>query len=118
MKNIVSKIKEIQDRGEPVKNEKIEDKKESSTHLTGKGKVKKLYDYYTCDYCGEEIPILKEHYKQCGGIIEFKDSITGCGKVKLALCNKCLKPALKEMEENKHARTVRTINKAVYVSGH
>lgn len=116
MESIINKIKEMQDRGESNKKEKIEYTKENATHLTGKSKAKKVYDYYICDYCGAEIPISKKWQDQKGGVIEFKDSITGIGKVKMALCNKCLKPVLKELEENKNGRTSRSIHKTVYVS--
>ena len=51
----------------------------------------KLYDYYKCDYCGEEIRIEKNRIHQSGGIIFYKNK-------ELALHNKCLKSFLKKEE--------------------
>lgn len=36
-----------------------------------------------------------------GGIAIIPRTITGRGELKLALCSKCLKPALKELEKEK-----------------
>lgn len=52
---------------------------------------KKEYEYYICDYCGEEIRIEESKINRTGGILKFKD-------MKLALHNRCLKSVLKEYE--------------------
>lgn len=62
-------------------------------------KKKKEYDYYRCDYCGDEIRILEKRHEMTGGIAIIPHTITKRGEMKLALCTKCLKPALKEFEE-------------------
>lgn len=64
-------------------------------------KKEKLYKYYKCDYCGAEIKILKKTQEMTGGIATIPHTITKRGELKLALCNKCLKPALKEFEEER-----------------
>lgn len=61
----------------------------------------KIYDYYLCDYCGEEIKILKKESEMDGGKIVFKNIITHQGNIEMVLHNKCLKPVLKLFEENK-----------------
>lgn len=66
-------------------------------------KKEKLYDYYICDYCGEEIRILEKKYEMTGGVTTIPNTITKRGELKLALHNKCLKPALKEFEEVENA---------------
>ena len=58
----------------------------------------KDYDYYKCDYCGAEIKIKKKRHEMTGGIAIIPHTITRRGELKLALCSKCLKPALKELE--------------------
>lgn len=58
------------------------------SHLVNEKKIK-LYDYYKCDYCGEEIKIEKNRIEQSGGIIKIKG-------MTLALHNRCLKFYLKE----------------------
>lgn len=62
---------------------------------------KKEYEYYKCDYCGEEIKILKQKNKMTGGTLQFSKIITKNRDLKVALCNKCLKPVLKILEEQK-----------------
>ena len=62
-------------------------------------KKEKLYDYYICDYCGEEIKIIEKKQEMTGGVAIIPHTVTKRGELRLALCNKCLKPALKEFEE-------------------
>lgn len=69
-----------------------------ASHLVNYKKVK-LYDYYICDYCGEEIKIIAKKQEMTGGVATIPHTVTKKGELKLALCNKCLKPALKEFEE-------------------
>lgn len=64
-------------------------------------KKKKEYDFYKCDYCGAEIEIKEKRHEMEGGIAIIPRTITGRGELKLALCSKCLKPALKELEKEK-----------------
>lgn len=59
----------------------------------------KLYEYYKCDYCEEEIRILKDKSKLTGGIVVLPNSLTKRGNIKLVLCNKCLNNVLSEFEE-------------------
>ena len=57
-----------------------------------------MYEYYICDYCGDKIILNKQKEdERKGGILnapikDFRD-------LKLALCSKCLKQALKEINE-------------------
>ena len=59
---------------------------------------KKLYDYYRCDYCKEEIRLDKKQYERSGGIVTFHKELTGCGNITMALCNKCLNKVIQELE--------------------
>jgi len=80
--------------------EKLEPKPDASHIVQYKKKV--LYKYYKCDYCGAEIKILEKRQEMTGGITTLPNSLTRRGEVKMALCNKCLNPVLRELEnENK-----------------
>ncbi len=76
--------------------------KPDASHLVNYKKVK-LYDYYICDYCGEEIKVLEKKQEMAGGVATIPHTVTKRGELKLALCNKCLRPALKEFEEVENA---------------
>lgn len=90
---------EISSRGTIPKYSKMKAKPESS-HLVNH-KVEKEYDYYKCDYCGDEIKILKKRQEMTGGVVTIPHTVTRRGAINLALCNKCLKPLLKEFEKEK-----------------
>ena len=64
-----------------------------------KKKKEKLYKYYKCDYCGAEIVITGKKQEMTGGIATISHTVTKKGELRLALCNKCLRPLLKEFEE-------------------
>ena len=85
-------------RAKPEKYTKYENNTNIATHLTN-NKPKKLYDYYKCDFCGEEIKITKKWEERTGGLITLPETLTRNMSVVVALHNKCLKQALKEFEE-------------------
>ena len=58
----------------------------------------KLYNYYKCDYCGGEIIITKKRHDMTGGIAIIPHTLTKRGEIKLALCNKCVNPTIREFE--------------------
>lgn len=62
-----------------------------------KTKKKKDYDYYICDNCKEKIILSKKIDERTGGIM--KVPINSYKSLNLALCNKCVKPALKAINE-------------------
>lgn len=64
-------------------------------------KKEKLYNYYKCDYCGSEIKITKKRQDMTGGIAIIPHTVTKRGEIKLALCNKCLNPVIREFEEER-----------------
>lgn len=90
---------EISSRNTIPKYSKMKPKTESS-HLV-KHKVEKEYDYYKCDYCGDEIRILKKWQEMSGGIVEIPHTVTRRGKITLVLCNKCLRPVLSEFDKGR-----------------
>lgn len=91
-------INSIVARGKVIKHIKYkEDDDNIARHLVKQKKIKK-YEYYICDYCGNEIVIRQQNHKMTGGILEIPESITKTRKIELALCNKCLNSALKELE--------------------
>lgn len=66
-------------------------------------KKEKLYDYYKCDYCGAEIRILEDKRNEMtGGIVKIPYTVTRRSELLLAVCNKCIKPMLKEFEEEQN----------------
>lgn len=85
-------------RAKPEKYTKYENDNNIATHLT-KNKPKKLYDYYKCDFCGQEIKITKKWEERTGGLITLPETLTRNMSVIVALHNKCLKQTLKEFEE-------------------
>lgn len=80
--------------------EKIEKQtKYAKTSHLSREKKEKLYDYYKCDYCNGEIEIRKKRTEMTEGLVEIPYSLTGRAPLQLMLCNKCLKPVIKEFEE-------------------
>lgn len=73
--------------------------KENENSNIVKTKRTKLYEYYRCDYCGDEIRLDKKQHKRSGGIVAFPHTLTKKGEITLALCNKCLNKAIKEFKE-------------------
>ena len=97
------KIKEIIDYfmvclHDEMENTKLKPKPTEGRHLI-RYKDEKDYDYYICDYCGDEIKILKKKIEMTGGIVVLPHSLTKRGEVKIVLCNKCINPVLKELEK-------------------
>ena len=72
--------------------------KPAGSHLV-KVKTEKLYKYYKCDYCGDEIKIIKKKLEMTGGIVVLPQTLTKRGELKLVMCNKCIKSVIKEFEE-------------------
>lgn len=93
----MSNIKQLSNRDIVPKYTKFKPKPEGS-HLVNH-KQEKEYEYYICDYCGSEIKIIKKRQEMTGGTIIIPHTVTKKGDINLALCNKCLKPVLKEFEE-------------------
>ena len=94
---IVEQINKFKNRDKIQKYTKII--KEDTKSNVLKAKVIEKYQYLKCDYCGNEIRLDKKEYERTGGTKVFSHSFTKCGKIELALCNKCLKPVIKELEE-------------------
>ena len=76
---------------------KFEEKPKEGRHLINY-KQKKLYEYYKCDYCNDEI-IIKNKILMNGGIQVFPKILTKSKDIKVVLCNKCLKAVIKEFED-------------------
>lgn len=76
---------------------KLKPKPTEGRHLI-KYKDEKDYDYYICDYCGDEIKILKKRIEMAGGVVVLPNSLTKRGEIKIVLHNKCINPVLKELE--------------------
>lgn len=59
---------------------------------------KKAYDYFICDYCGERIILSEPKNTRAGGTAKISYILTKDETVEVALCNKCVNPALNEFE--------------------
>lgn len=95
--SIRQKINYLAERTEIIKHKKFKPKPEC-THLV-KYKPELDYEYYICDYCGQEIKIEGKWENKTGGIADLPNSITNRGKIKIAVHNECLKNLLKEFRE-------------------
>ena len=89
-------INNLKYRKEPQKYVQMSVKNQDS-NVVNSEKVK-LYDYYICDYCKDKIRLDIKQTERSGGIAIFPHSLTKCGELKLTLCNKCLIPAVREIE--------------------
>lgn len=96
MQMIKNRIKEFEDR-EKI-NKFIKYKPQEKSNVIHKSK-EKLYEYYKCDYCGEEIRLDIKPEERSGGIVDFPHTLTKRGKIRLVLHNKCFKKAIEEFTE-------------------
>ncbi len=97
--SVKNRMLEFKTRIEPTVFERIIKEEDGiGVHLVNK-KVKEKYKYYMCDYCGQEIRIADKWAERTGSKVTIPSSITKQGEIVLALHNKCLKPMLKELEE-------------------
>lgn len=92
----MNKFERLRNRKEIPKYIKLKPKPEASHLVNYKSEAD--YEYYLCDYCGSEIKILKKKQNMTGGIAIFPYTLTKNKDLKLALCNKCVRPAVKEFE--------------------
>lgn len=88
----------IKNRKEPIKQIKFKENENKCNVVSSK--KEKLYEYYICDYCNSEIRLDKKKHERSGGIAIIPHTLTKCGQLKLALCNKCIKEIQKYFEEN------------------
>lgn len=100
MWRIKSRLDMLQQRKEITKYTKT--KKENQDSFVIATKSKKLYDYYICDYCEDEIRLDAKQEERSGGIVVFPHTLTKSKEVKLVLCNKCLVKAIKEFTEEEN----------------
>lgn len=94
MWKIRNRIDILQQRKEITKYTK--EQKQNSESFVIPTKTVKLYDYYRCDYCNDEIRLDKKQHERSGGIVTLPKTLTKRGKLTLALCNKCLNKVIKE----------------------
>lgn len=96
--NIFEKVK---DRNKVIKKQKYsETKRQLNSYVTNEKTISKLeYEYYNCDYCGDEIKILKKTSEMTGNTVILPASLTKIRAIEVALCNKCLKPVIAEFEK-------------------
>lgn len=97
--SIKSKLNELIIRDKPQIYEKTEYEEGEIVTNTTKTKKIKEYDYYICDFCGQEIVIEDKWEKSTGGICEIPKTITKGKVLYLALHNKCINQAIQEFKE-------------------
>lgn len=104
MNNIVDKLDYYKRREKPEKYTHYKIAAQGPNHLS-KVKKERDYCYYKCDYCNEEIKILKNEKNvdgnniASGGLWKVPQSLTHeDSSFYLALCNKCLKPVAEQFE--------------------
>ena len=78
MQMIKNRIQEFKDRVEI--NKFIKYKCQERSNVIHKNK-EKLYEYYKCDYCGEEIRLDVKQEERSGGIVNFPHTLTKSGKI-------------------------------------
>lgn len=64
-----------------------------------RGKQKVLYKYLKCDRCGDEIRLVGPKMLRTGGIVELSYVITRDTTIQVALCTKCINPAIAEFDK-------------------
>lgn len=74
MWKIKDRLDLLQQREEIIKHTKI--KKENHDSFIIATKTEKLYDYYECDYCKNEIRLDKKQNERTGGIVIFPHTLT------------------------------------------
>ena len=121
MAKITSNLLYFKARFKPKPSTKYEEQKdEIGSHLIKKEKPKKIYDYYICDYCKEEIKVEDKWENKKGGILKIAQSLSNLDSViNLVLCNKCVKPVMKEFEEaikKRKGKQMKEINIEDYLS--
>lgn len=89
-------INNLKYRKEPQKYTQMIVKNETSNVVNSE--KTKLFDYYVCDYCSDKIRLDIKKTERSGGIAIIPHSLTKCGELRLALCNKCLIPAIEDIE--------------------
>ncbi len=96
---IVNRLNKFMAREKIAKQSKYEEKQEINHLKKEKTKKEKLYDYYICDYCGDEIIISGKWEERTGGICKIPQTMSNADKtIYLALCNKCVIPVQKEFK--------------------
>ena len=92
-------INEICNRKRPVLYEKVI--KENSYSQLVNRKVIKKYKYYICDYCHQEITEENQVNggQKSGGLLYLPSTVTHTKPFWIVLHNKCVKSALKELED-------------------
>lgn len=87
----------IKYRKEPEKRVKMQHFDEKNSVVNRR--AEKLYEYYICDFCGSEIRLDKKQADRSGGLAVLPNSLTRCGNITVALCNKCIKEVIKQLEK-------------------
>ena len=88
-------IKRIEQREKPVRQKKYKILQKGSNVTKSKKEID--YEYYVCDYCGKEFKAGKLSWEdRKGGILNYPK--TNFESLKLALCNRCLKEAIQELD--------------------
>lgn len=90
-------INKLKYRKEPPKYTQMLVKNQTSNVVNSE--KTKLFDYYVCDYCSDKIRLDVKKTERSGGIATIPHTLTRCGELKLALCNKCIKKAIEELEK-------------------
>ncbi len=94
-----TRIDDIENRNAPKVYEKlVKENAGLGANLVNR-KVKEKYNYYICDYCGEEIKIKKKGNDQDGGTTQLPTSFKRLENKEVALHNRCLRPFLSEIDE-------------------
>ena len=105
--NIAENTIRLMARTKPEKHIKYKESTEGINRLTKEKKKKeKDYEYYFCDYCHDEIRILDNQKNvdgnviASGGIVDLPQTLTRTDKkIRLALCNKCLRPVVQQFTD-------------------
>lgn len=94
-------LQEIINNSIARKSPKIYEKYE---YVDGKSQVvnskkSKIYDYYICDCCKEEIKIENDKNKMTGGIVDIPSTLTRNKPIRLALHNNCINKVIAQFSE-------------------
>lgn len=114
MWKIRNRLNQLQQRKEILKYTK--NKRENQESNIVSTKTTKLYDYYKCDYCRDEIRLNKKQSERTGGIVTFPHTLTKRRKINTCSLQQMLKQSHKRIYGRGEKRKMKNMEIENYLS--